>query len=197
MSDGGHIYIAKQNNNPGTVNVTGISLNRTGKFLQTRNEFQLEATIYPSNASNKAVTWTSSDESIATVGNFGRVVAKEKRGSTTITAKTADGNKTATCIVYVSPSGIPDYYLTGTISGYSRGYGNYNFAAIPLTTGKYLIPDVELISGDEITITGSNGAKLKNKYNQTYTYSVTKNMSVNVYLDVNETNKNYLSFENK
>ena len=196
-SDGGHIYLAKQNNNPSTVSVTGISLNRTGKFMETRNEFKLEATIYPNNASNKEVRWTSSDTSIATVTSSGRVVAKEKRGSTTITAKTADGNKTAECLVYVSPSGIPDYYLTGTISGYSRGYGNYNFAGIPLSTGKYLIPDVELISGDEITVTASTGAKLKNKYNQTYTYSVSKNMSVNVYLDINEANKNYLTFENK
>ena len=196
-SDGGHIYLAKQNSGSSTVNVTGISLNRTGKFMEPRHEFQLEATIYPNNASNKEVSWTSSDTSIATVTRSGRVVAKEKRGSTTITAKTADGNKTAECLIYVSPTGIPDYYLTGTISGYSRGYGNYNFAAIPLSTGKYLIPDVELISGDEITVTGANGAKLKNKYNQTYTYSVSKNMSVNVYLDINEANKNYLTFENK
>lgn len=198
--DGGHIYIGRVDeggSTPSAVNVTGISLNRTGKFILTRNEFILEATVYPNNATNKEVTWTSSDTSIATVTRGGRVVAKEKRGSTTITAKTADGNKTATCLVYVSPSGIPDYYLTGTISGYSRGYGNYNFAAIPLSTNKYLIPDVELVSGDEITVTGSNGAKLKDKYNQTYVYKVSKNMSVNVYLNVAEANKNYLSFEAK
>ncbi len=200
VADNGHIYLCRVDGgdpNPDPVSVTGISLSRTGKFMEVRNEFQLEATVYPSNAANKEVRWTSSDTDIATVTRAGRVIAKEKRGSTTITAKTADGSKTATCLVYVSPSGIPDYYLTGTISGYSRGYGNYNFAGIPLSTGKYLIPDVELVVGDEITITGSNGAKLKNKYNQTYTYKVDKNMSVNVYLDVNEANKNYLSFENK
>lgn len=198
--ENGHIYIAKVDeggDTPSTVNVTGISLNRTGKFLVVRNEYQLEATIYPENATNKDVSWSSSDNSIATVTSGGRVVAKEKRGSTTITAKTADGNKIATCLIYVSPSNIPDYYLTGTINGRSYKSGTYTYAALPLSTGKYLIPDVELVNGDELSVTGSNGATLKNKYNQPYKYQVTKKMSVNIYLDINEASKNYLSFVDK
>ena len=157
----------------------------------------LGATVYPSNATNQDVIWSSSDTSIATVSSGGRVVAKEKRGSTTITAKTSDGNFKATCIVYVSPSQYPDYCLTGTINGVSRSGSSTRYAAIPLSTGKYLIPDVELIAGDELTITDSSNVRLKDKYNQIYKKAINKNMSVNVYLNVNDANKDYLSFENK
>ena len=200
-SDGGHIYLARTDGggsgDPDTVSVTGISLDRTGKFLVVRNEFRLTATIYPSNAANQKVTWTSSDTNIATVTTAGKVIAKETRGSTTITAKTEDGNYTATCLVYVSPSSIPDYYLTGTINGRSYSAGTYTYAAIPTSTGKYLIADVTLKSGDELTVTGSNNARLRDKYNQIYTYKVSKDMSVNITLNINDANKNYLTLTEK
>ena len=201
-SDGGHIYIGRMDettSTPSNVSVSGISLSNSGKYLLVRNEFTITATVYPSNATNKEVTWTSSDTSIATVSSNGRVVASvnSKVGSTTITAKTVDGNFTATCIVYVSTSQYADYCLTGTIGGKSYTYLNLKYAAIPLSAGKYLIPDVELVKGDEITVMNNQGGKLKDKSNQTYTKSVTKNMSVNVYLNVNDANKDYLSFETK
>ena len=196
-SDGGHIYLSKVDGSSSTVSVSGISLSNTGKYLLTRNEFTITATVYPNNATNKDVRWTSSDESIATVTNSGRVTAKEKRGSTTITAKTVDGNFTATCLVYVSPSQYPDYCLTGTVGGRSYSSWNLKYAAIPLSTGKYLIPDVDLVKGDKITVTDNSGGKLKNKTNQTYTKEVNTNLSVNVYLNVNDTNKDYLSFVTK
>ena len=196
-SDGGHIYLSKVDGTSSTVSVSGISLSNTGKYLLARHEFVITPTVYPNNATNKEVRWSSSDESVATVTSGGRVVAKEKRGSTTITAKTVDGNFTATCIVYVSPSQYPDYCLTGRVGGYSYSTWNTKYAAIPLSTGRYLIPDVDLVNGDEITVTNNAGAKLKNKYNQTYTKQISENMSVNVYLNVNDANYNYLSFENK
>ena len=196
-SDGGHIYLSKVDGSSSTVSVSGISLSNTGKYLLTRNEFTITATVYPNNATNKDIRWTSSDESIATVSNSGHVTAKEKKGSTTITAKTVDGNFTATCIVYVSPSQYPDYCLTGTVGGRSYSSWNLKYAAIPLSTGKYLIPDVDLVKGDSITITNNSGGKLKNKTNQTYTKEVNNNLSVNVYLNVNDPNKDYLSFVTK
>ena len=196
-SDGGHIYLSKVDGSSSTVSVSGISLSNTGKYLLTRNEFTITATVYPNNATNKDIRWTSSDESIATVSNSGRVTAKEKKGSTTITAKTVDGNFTATCLVYVSPSQYPDYCLTGTVGGRSYSSWNLKYAAIPSSTGKYLIPDVDLVKGDKITVTDNSGGKLKNKTNQTYTKEVNNNLSVNVYLNVNDANKDYLSFVTK
>ena len=203
-SDGGHIYLDRVDKTTpisGDVSVTGISLSNSGKYLLARNEFTLTATVLPNNATNTTVYWTSSDTSIATVSN-GRVVANKdgKKGTTTITAKTADGNKTAECIVYVSSSfnfptvGNPDYCLTGTIGGKTLNTFKQKYAAIPLSDGRYLIPDVDLVKNDSVSVINNQGATLKNSSNQTYTKSVSSNMSVNVYLKPNDSNKNYLSF---
>lgn len=60
----------------------------------------LVATVLPENASNKNVTWTSSNEVVATVNNG--VVSTHSVGQTIITVTTEDGNKTATCKLTVS-----------------------------------------------------------------------------------------------
>ncbi|WP_326514175.1 Ig-like domain-containing protein [Clostridium intestinale] len=78
-----------------------ISLNKTSLSLNMGQTEDLIASIKPDNVSIKNVTWTSSDESIATVDENGKVMAI-KPGNITITAKTTDGtNLTATCTVTV------------------------------------------------------------------------------------------------
>lgn len=81
------------------IATTGVSLDKTSIELTEGDETILTATVTPDNATNKNVTWTSSDESIATVDN-GKVTAI-KEGATTITATTEDGGKTAKCAVIV------------------------------------------------------------------------------------------------
>lgn len=80
------------------VKVESVTLSETEKELTIGEDFTLTTTINPSNADNKEVTWTSSDESIATVSNDGLVTAV-KEGEVTITI-TVDG-KEATCKVTV------------------------------------------------------------------------------------------------
>ena len=82
-----------------TVAVTGVSLNKSSATLNVGDTTTLTATVTPSNATNKNVTWTSSNTAVATVSNG--VVTAKKAGTATITVKTADGNKTATCSVTV------------------------------------------------------------------------------------------------
>lgn len=87
------------------VNVTGVSLNKTSASMMVGEKLNLTATVAPANATNKLVSWTSSDETVATVSNG--VVSAKKAGNTTITVKTADGNKTATCDVNVTAKTAP------------------------------------------------------------------------------------------
>ena len=84
-----------------SVPVTSVTVSPTSTTMVVGNLKTLAATVYPSNATNKAVTWTSSIPSVATVSSSGLVTAK-RTGTTIITVKTADGGKTATCTVTVS-----------------------------------------------------------------------------------------------
>ena len=80
---------------------TGISLNKTAATLKANQTVSLTATVTPSTATNKKVSWKSSDESVAAVSSDG-VVTAFKVGTTNITATTTDGtNLSATCQVTV------------------------------------------------------------------------------------------------
>ncbi len=82
--------------------VTGITLNRISASIEKGKTLQLKATVTPDNATNKAVTWTSSNTKIATVSSTGKVTAKAA-GTVTITCTAKDGSgKKATCKVTVT-----------------------------------------------------------------------------------------------
>ena len=80
--------------------VTGVSLNQSSLLLPVGGSKTLTAAVMPDHATNKGVTWKSSDAAIATVDSAGRVTGV-KAGMATITATTADGGKTASCDVTV------------------------------------------------------------------------------------------------
>ena len=93
----------------GTViyKVTDVSLDKTELTLTEGGSETLTAIITPSNATNKNVTWSSEDTDVISVAvdqtdNTKATVKALKEGSATITATTADGNKTATCTVTVT-----------------------------------------------------------------------------------------------
>lgn len=104
-----------------TVNVTenthptaveGITLSKTSLSLKVGATETLTYTITPQNATNKNVSWSSSAAGIAGVDNMGKVTANAE-GYATITVKTADGNKTATCAVTVTAANpVPPTDLT-------------------------------------------------------------------------------------
>ena len=85
------------------IDPTGISLNKTSlSFTGTGASQKLSATVSPSDATDKTVTWTSSNTAVATVS--GGTVKAAGYGTATITAKTVNG-KTATCkVTVVQPS---------------------------------------------------------------------------------------------
>ena len=112
-------------NNGGTVAVTGVTIQETLP-LGVDSTFTLVATITPEDATNKSVTWVSSDEAVATVDANG-VVRGIAEGTADITVTTVDGEFTDVCAVTVTANGgggvvvgdvnVGDYYYSdGTVS---------------------------------------------------------------------------------
>ena len=94
----------KKSNQPDTrvIHVESVSLNQSSINLTVGDDYTLTATVLPDNATNKAVEWTSSNESILKV--FNGVVTALDSGDAFVTVKTQDGNKTAKCDFKVLPA---------------------------------------------------------------------------------------------
>lgn len=86
---------------PQPVAVSSVSLDNSNISLVTDETEQLNATVLPSNATEKSVLWSSGDISIATVSDSGFVTAISE-GTTFITVNTTDGSFTDSCQVFVS-----------------------------------------------------------------------------------------------
>ena len=104
---------------PEIVPVSQITLNKAETSISVGNSETLTATVAPENAANKALTWASSDEDVATVAPDGTVTAV-KAGAATITATAADGSgKSAVCKVTVTGGTTPSQ--PGSSTGGSSG----------------------------------------------------------------------------
>jgi uncharacterized protein YjdB len=106
-SDGGYTascYVNVNSGGGGNVSVIGVSLNKTAVSLSVGGSETLAAVVMPDNATNKNVSWRSSNTAVATVSSSG-VVSGVSAGSATITVTTVDGGKTATCSVTVTNIG--------------------------------------------------------------------------------------------
>ena len=91
---------------PEVVAVTGVKLDQTTLTLNAGKSAQLTATVSPSNATNKSVTWSASNSNVSVSG--GKVTAKTA-GSAIVTVTTADGGYTAQCNVTVNASTEVDH----------------------------------------------------------------------------------------
>jgi hypothetical protein len=110
-------WILMSNNNGGSeIAVTGVSLNRDTLSLNVGSSETLIEYFEPSYATNRGVSWSSSNNAVATVSDYGTVTAISV-GTATITVTTDDGGFTATCAVTVSigditPSNLAAYLAT-------------------------------------------------------------------------------------
>ena len=105
------------------VAVTSVTLNKTSLTLDRGKTATLTATVAPANATDKTITWSSSDTSVATVNQSGIVMAVSE-GSATITAASSNGKK-ATCTVKVNKEiVIDDLTNTSTLSSESITLGS-------------------------------------------------------------------------
>ena len=153
----------------GTIHVTSVSLDKANLELTEGETAQLTATVLPDNTTNKNVTWSTSNASIATVDANGLVTAVSA-GTATITVTTEDGSFTANCTVTVRedapdrPVSIPDTHEIELIAG-EGGEAKTNFsnagAGTKITVAAtpdagyelaYITVDGERISGVSFTM---------------------------------------------
>jgi uncharacterized protein YjdB len=103
------------------VPVSGVTVSSLTANMIPDETINLIAAVFPANATNKGISWTSNDSSVASVSSTG-VVTAHAEGTATITATTADGGKTDECAIMVAAKA--GLYHT-EISG-SNKIGNQN-----------------------------------------------------------------------
>jgi hypothetical protein len=92
---------------PSAIAVTGVSLHQSNIALKVGNTATLIATVLPANANDKSVSWSSSNQSVATVNSSG-VVTAVKPGTAVITVTTKDGGFIAKCTVTVTTEDVDE-----------------------------------------------------------------------------------------
>ena len=144
--------------------VTGVTVSPTTASLEIGDTQQLTATVSPSNATDKTVSWSSNNTSVATVSSTGLVTAISSGGAT-ITVTTTDGHKTATCVVTVATAVTYTYKLASTmVVGKKYLIANGNTGSVYLLTNesggsRQLVGMSATVSNGKITLTSAQKAK--------------------------------------
>lgn len=108
--------------NTDTIKVNSVQLNTNSLTMEIGDTASLVATVLPSNATNKSVTWSSSNKKVATVMNG--IVTATGIGKATITVKSVDGDKKATVSIVVKEKVIPVSNVSLNNSNISMSIGN-------------------------------------------------------------------------
>lgn len=136
------------------VKVTSVTLNKSTTRLAIGATETLTATVLPSDADNKSVTWSSSNTAVATVSSSGKITAKSA-GTAIITVTTVDQGKTATCsieayVVNVESIAVSKSSATITV-------GNTETLTVAFTPANATNKSIVWTSSDETVATVSNG----------------------------------------
>ena len=139
------------------THVLSVKLNKTSLSLMSAKTFKLVATVSPSNATNKKLTWKSSNSKIASVSSTGLVKVKAK-GIVTITVTSNEGKKTAKCKITVYPQVFTGYFVEAV-------WGDYLHMDVKTLNGKlksfWVLKNVgldveKLKKGQKIKVTWQN-----------------------------------------
>ncbi|MCM1272815.1 MAG: cellulase family glycosylhydrolase [Clostridium sp.] len=143
------------------VPVTSVKLNKTTAAMKGGGTLTLKATVLPSNATNKNVTWSTSNSAVATVSSAGKVTAKNT-GTANITVKTKNGGYTASCVVTVT-NPLSDFSFAKDAAKITMG----DTKALTITT-KPANPDPYKIQWEsdnpEVLSIDANGTMTANAY---------------------------------
>ena len=154
------------------VHVTGISLDRNSATIKEGEYITLVATVTPSNADNKSVSWSSSSDAVATVDASGKVTGV-KAGSATITATAEDGGMKATCALSVeanlAPSVTVEANHISAVSAVLAGKANLgSTVASDLKVGFQYSKSAGILPSNSITVEATDADA-----NYNYTTSIT------------------------
>lgn len=145
------------------VPVTGVSLDKSTDSVEIGSTITLTETVAPSNATNKTVSWSTSNSSVATVSNG--VVTGASAGTAVITVTTQDGGYTDTCTVTVTQPTYTQYKVTNTmVAGKSYLIANGDSGTVYLLSNesggsRQLVGVPVTANSGIISITGSTAAK--------------------------------------
>ena len=155
--------------NSGTVAVQNVTLNNTTTSVTVGNTMTLTATINPSNATNKNVTWSKSNNNIdITPNGLNCTIISVTAGSSSVTVTTADGNYTATCNIDITASSSSTE-TTSIFDDLSKWYiDNSANATITTKSGNNL--DMISNGGDAMPYTYFTALTVGNKYKITCDY---------------------------
>ena len=148
---------------PTPVSVTGVDVSPSTASIEVGETTTLTATVSPSDASNKTVTWSTSNSAVATVSDG--VVTGVSAGSATITATTQDGGYTDTCAVTVTTPTYYDYVQTDTlVDGEEYLLVNGNSGSVSIMSGESggsgaLVAVSGTISNGKLSVTGSTKSR--------------------------------------
>ena len=156
------------------IAVTGVTLNKSTASIGVGDTETLSATIAPTNALNKTVTWTSDNTSVATVNAATGVVTGVAVGSATITATTADGSFTATCDVTVENVVT---FTSGTDVGSTTTNADgdevtKSVITITSSCAAFATAEYRLYSGSTTTISTNSGKITKIEFTKNGSYSL-------------------------
>ena len=178
----------KRNNSAGLVE--SVSLNKDSLGLKTGEEETLQAAITPSGATNQSLRWYSSDTSIATVDENGKVVGKAKSGTAVITAVSSNG-KSAACNVEVVYQNLPVTKVK--ISGFdshTKRIDHSTDAGIKLgdklTLTAVLTPEYTTQPGIEWKSSNPSVLSIEKTEGKTCTFRLNKNGSARITLQSTE-----------
>ncbi len=165
-----------------TIPLSDVSLAKKSLALKPGEDYTLTPVFTPANATNKKITWTSSDATVATVDEDGKVTAVAN-GNATITGVSEEGNKEITCAVEVDSSLIDVKYEVNISEGFATGNAGER------TSGFVTLKDKTNVRGrtpsnKTVFANEKGGEAVKTLGDMEYTKSVQFDSSATVVLDI-------------
>ena len=135
------------------IPVERVTISHESLSLNVGDEYTLTADVYPSDATNKKLTWSSNNTSVATVNN-GKVVAL-KEGNASITVMSDDGGHSASCVVNIEKS-RPSWGLVGTFNEWGLNGHKDTAMSESKFENYYIVENVTFTQGTEFKFRYNN-----------------------------------------